>query len=198
MNATSYDLNDFERYNAVYLGEFKILTEELAQNDFFTDIKLFSPADIRRMRDLSYVSSLIATMMSDYFNRDDEIETFLEQYNESFPQKEEMRLRFDATLRSIQDMCLRRGSRAWRKVDFYTLFVEVDRHLHRDRKPLNQKDAGEHLSLFFDAIDAERDHPVGAEDVKTYFSTTLQNTNDRSQRIARGTVVREILAQHEH
>ena len=74
MNATSYDLNDMERFNAAYLGEFKQFCEHLAQDDFFIDNRVFSALDIRRMKDTSFVASLSATMMSDYFHRDDEVE----------------------------------------------------------------------------------------------------------------------------
>jgi len=193
MNATSYDLNDFERYNAVYLGEFKNFVEEISLNDFFAKVHLFSAADIRRMKDLSYIASLAGTIITDYFNRDDEIETFLDQYNEVFDEKAELLSRFTSTIEAIESLGLPDKSRAFRKIDFYTLFVEMDRHLNRSGKGIDAERLGKTIAVFFDMVDKQRD--VDSEDslVRQYHATTLQNTNDRSQRIARGSVVRQII-----
>jgi len=112
MNATSYDLNDMERFNAAYIGVFKQFCEQIALNDFFVEHRVFSAADIRRMKDVSFVASLTTTMMSDYFHRDEEIEDYLERYDEEFEPAEEMRRRFEATLTCIHEMGFERSSRA--------------------------------------------------------------------------------------
>jgi len=194
MNATSYDLNDMERFNAAYIGVFKQLCEEIALDDFFVEHRVFSAADIRRMKDVSFVASLITTMLSDYFHRDEEIEDYLERYDEEFELAEDIKRRFEGTLSCIHDMGFDRSSRAWKKADFYTLFVEVDRILHRDNNALVPAVSGQKLGEFFEEVNLLReseDAPVG--NVGDYLRATLQSTNDRTTRATRGRIIREVL-----
>jgi hypothetical protein len=193
MNRTSYNLNDMERFNAVYLGLFKRFAETLAENQFLKDVRLFSSTDVRRMKDVSYMASLVATMMSAYFNRDDEVETFLETYNDSFPQLAEMNVRFEAVVAFLRDMKLPQKARAWRKVDFYNLAVEIDRQLFSGKRRPDPAKTAEVLMELYDAVEAARQESPTEDRVKRYFEATLQNTNDRGQRIARGEVLRGLL-----
>lgn len=193
MNRTSYSLKDMERFNAVYLGEFKQFAEAISADLFFADVRLFSANDIRRMRDISYCASLVATMMSSYFNRDDELEDYLEQYNETFSDRDVIAGRVVATIEYIRELALPKVSRAWSKTDFFNLFIEVDRQLGRlGRKP-DPRCVGQKLTALYDAVAMERAEATGDPAVKKYFEATLRNTNDRGQRIQRGDVLRELL-----
>lgn len=195
MNATSYDLNEMERYNAVYLGHYKQFCERLAQDEFFMEHRVFSAADIRRMKDTSFVASLTATMMSDYFHRDDDVETFLEQYNEEFQEAAELEARYRAVFTLMDAMKFEHDSRAWKKADFYTLFIELDRLANRQRVAIDPVEVGPRLVEFFREVDALRDGDVAPEGaVGDYFRATLQSTNDRSARVTRGSVLRSAIS----
>ncbi|MBB4155622.1 hypothetical protein GGQ80_003547 [Sphingomonas jinjuensis] len=193
MNSTSYDLNEIERYNAVYLGEFKKYSEEIAQKTFFNEIGLFSATDIRRMKDLSYIASLTAAMMSNYANRDDEVENYLAEYNDEFERSVEMKGRVEAVIDLIAQLSFAKGSPAYRKADFYTLAVELDRQIFKKSMKLDVEKLRDNLSKFYAAVQAARGGEVDRDDVRSYFEATLQNTNDRSQRIIRGRVLEAIL-----
>lgn len=194
MNATSYDLNDMERFNAAYLGEFKQFCEHLAQDDFFIDNRVFSALDIRRMKDTSFVASLSATMMSDYFHRDDEVEEYLERYNEEFEEAEELEARYRSVFDAMKQMGFSRDSRAWKKADFYTLFIELDRAINRDAIQLDFGAVGSRLAEFFEEVDAIRNAEATPEGATgDYFTATLQSTNYRSARVKRGRAIRSII-----
>lgn len=193
MNRTSYSLNDMERFNAVYLGLYKRFSETLAENAFLKDVRLFSSTDIRRMKDVSYMASLVATMMSSYFNRDDEVETYLENYNDTFPKLAEMNARVEAVFDYMRALALPTKSRAWRKVDFYNLAVEIDRQLFTAKRRPDPASTSAALTALYDGVDRARSEGSDDEGVQRYFEATLQNTNDRSQRIARGEVLRAII-----
>ncbi|WP_100259721.1 DUF262 domain-containing protein [Qipengyuania seohaensis] len=197
MNRTSYSLNDMERYNAAYLGQFKKFSEALAEDDFIKDHKIFSSTDVRRMRDVSYIASLTATMMSNYFNRDSEVEEFLENYNEEFSQAQEVYSRYQAVFDFLTELDLSSKSRAWRKVDFYNLATELDRLLFKEKKRPVPEAAKEALANLYAAVDEARENAPTDPLVEKYFSATLQNTNDRAQRIMRGEVLKEILGRLE-
>ncbi len=194
MNATSYDLNDMERFNAAYIGEFKQFCERIALNDFLAEHRIFSAADIRRMKDVSFIASLTTTMLSDYFHRDEEVEDYLERFDEQFDEAQALEDRFSSTFSCISQMGFDRDSRAWKKADFYTLFIEVDRILNRDGQALDAQSAGNRLVTFFQAVNELR----VSEDAQTgpvgeYLGATMQSTNDRNVRATRGRIVRNVL-----
>ena len=193
INRTSYSLNDMERFNAVYLGEYKKFSELIANDPFFLDNKIFSPNDIRRMKDVVYVASLLATMMSDYFHRDDEIEDYLERYNEEFTEKSELYARVNAVLAYIRELDLPAGSRAFKKTEFYTLFIELDRQLHAVKAKPEPGAARAALGAFFDKVDAARAGGSDDPSVTAYLASIVQNTADRSARISRGNLLRELI-----
>lgn len=195
MNATSYDLNDMERHNAVYLGAYKKFCERIAQDDFFIDHRIFSAADIRRMKDVSFVASLTSTMMSDYFHRDEQVEEYLERYNEEFPSAADIERRYRTLFDLMNAMNFDRRSRAWKKADFYTLFVELDRIANRQGQDIDPEVVGQRLSAFFEQVDGVRDADAAPEGaVGDYFKATLQSTNDRGPRVTRGRVIGELIA----
>ena len=199
MNSTSYSLNEMERFNAEYLGEFKSFCEELAQDDFFIKFRIFSAADIRRMKDISYVASLTATMMSDYFNRDDEIENFLERYNEEFRQKDAIEKRFRKCFELIDAFELEATNRVFGKAEFYTLFIELDRVVNREGLEIDPKATSLKLRTFFDLIDElktkaeDPNYRPADERASSYYASTLQSTNDRSTRKNRGEIIRSVI-----
>ncbi len=193
MNRTSYNLNEMERYNAVYFGELKQFSEIMAGNVFFAAAHIFSANDIRRMRDVSYVASLVATMMSSYFNRDENVEDYLANYNDKFQEKDVINSRFLATFDYMNSLGLPANSRAWRKVDFYTLFIEIDRKLYKEKKRPDPEIVGEKLREFFAAVEQYDPQETNQPNVISYIEAAARNTNDRGQRIARGDIIRAIL-----
>lgn len=194
MNATSYDLNDMERFNAAYLGEYKQFCERLAQDEFFIEHRVFSALDIRRMKDVSFVASLTAAMMSDYFHRDDELEEYLERYNEEFDKADSLEARYRSVFDAMDQMHFERDSRAWKKADFYSLFIELDRAINRESLQLDPAEVGARLSAFFQEVDKLRDAETVPEGILgEYFKATLQSTNDRTSRVRRGRAIRSVI-----
>jgi hypothetical protein len=193
MNATSYNLNNMERYNAVYLGEFKKLAEKVASSEAFTRWRIFSPNDIRRMKDVSYATSLMATIMSNYFHRDEDIEEYLENYNEEFKDSSLVASRVSEASKYIDELDLPKGLRVWGKADFYNLFVEVDRQLFKKGHRPDARAASDKLVAFYAAVSDARNEPPADPTVKKYYEATLQAANDRSARVARGEIIQEVL-----
>lgn len=193
MNRTSYNLNDMERYNAVYLGKMKKFSERIAGLPFFSKHKMFSANDIRRMKDISYVASLTSTILSTYFNRDESIEDYLSNYNEEFAAEFDVAARFSAAFDYIESLNFDDGSRAWRKIDFYTLFVEVDRQLFKKSNRPETDEAASALKRLFSEVDNYRELRAPNAQVTRYVQASLRNTSDRGQRIERGSVVQSIL-----
>ena len=193
INSTSYSLNAMEVHNARYRGPLKQCADDISQDDFFDENKVFSAREIRRMRDVVYSLTIVISMLSTYFNRDDELEAFLERYNDEFPEDSDIRSRFAIARDFIKECRFPPKSRAWKKTDLLVLFIEIDRLLNKEKAPLDPNDVGAAIESFYRRVDQEIADPSGDEDLQSYFKTTVQATNDRSSRVNRGKVIRKVI-----
>lgn len=193
INSTKYSLNAMEIHNARFDGAFKVFAEEITQHQFFEDHMVFRTNDIRRMGDMVFCLSVIITILSTYFNRDNELEDYLEKYNDEFPHADDVRKELSKTFGFIDKCQLPNSCRAWKKADLFTLLVEAHRALFKDKVDLNPQETGRRLAEFYERVDK-----VGAgvdehDEVGRYYKASLQATNDRSSRITRGQVLRKVL-----
>ena len=196
INSTSYALNAMEIDNARYDGELKHLAEELAQSELFEEAKFFSPNEVRRMGDLRFVLSLLVTMVSQYFNRDEEITPYLERYNDEFPDYMKLREKFSNIIAFIRNCAFQSSSRLWKKADFFTAFVEIDYLMNIKKLNLQPRIVREALEGLYERIEKLGD-ASGLDmqsDLAQYARAALQATNDRSSRVTRGRIVRELLS----
>lgn len=193
INATSYSLNAMEVHNARYRGPLKQLADEMSDDEFFVKHRSFSPTEIKRKRDVVYALTIIISMMSTYFHRDDEIENYLRQYNEDFPAEDEIRRRFSKARDFIEAANFNKKSRAWKKTDLLALLVELDRLLWKDKAPLDPTLVGDRVNRFYAKVETELKDPTGDDDLQAYIRTTVQATNDRASRVNRGRVLRKAI-----
>jgi Protein of unknown function DUF262 len=193
INATRYALNAMEIHNARYEGELKACVEELAQRPFFETHRIFSGTEVRRMQDTRFLLTVVVTLLSTYFNRDDEIEDWLKQYNDEFSHGPDVQKDLDEVLAFIDAMSLPTTSRAWKKADLFTLLVELHRILFRDKVQLQPLVVAERLQGFYQRVDNFSETATDEKAVADYYKAALQATNDRSSRMRRGEIVREVL-----
>lgn len=194
INSTSYGLNAMEIHNARYGGDFKKFSEQIAQLEFFNEHRIFTSTDVKRMNDTMYCASLVATIMSTYFNRDSEVETYLEMFNESLPRRDEIFENFEVVLSFIDRLNFPPKSRIYKKADFFTLFVELYKLLIESRVTLLIPQVRQELERLFSVVDlVGAGVSTGDIDAERYYKSALQASNDRSNRIARGEVVNKLL-----
>lgn len=193
INSTSYSLNAMEIHNARYRGPLKTAAEEISEDQFFEEHRIFSAQDMRRMRDIVYTLTILISMLSTYFNRDDELEAYLSRYNDEFPEDADIRRRFAITRDFIEQAGFEPRSRAWKKTDLLVLFVELDRLLNKEGQILLPQEVGPRLNSFYQRVETELSEPTGNEDLQAYIRTTVQATNDRASRVNRGRVLRKAI-----
>ncbi|MEO8592699.1 MAG: DUF262 domain-containing protein [Candidatus Solibacter sp.] len=198
INSTNYALNAMEISNARYEGELKSFAEKVAQHPFFEVHSVFSGTELRRMHDLRFALTLVVTLMSAYFNRDDELEEYLKNYNDEFEAAENIEQRLGAIFAFIDRCEFPSKSRAWKKTDLFTLIVELDRVINKHKREIDISIAGGNLAGFYDLID-RIDEVENADILLTqYHRASLQATNDRISRVRRGEVIQLILSQSEN
>ncbi|MBD8676831.1 MULTISPECIES: DUF262 domain-containing protein [unclassified Massilia] len=195
INSANYALNSIEVKNARYAGAFKKFCEGVAERQEFRDWKIFKLSDVRRMQDLRYCLVLVATFLSTYFNRDDEIQDFLERYNESFEAGESLSIEIDGTFEFIRSLTLPPTSRAFRKTDIFSLLVEVHRALYKRKVKLDKVRAADRLLKFFAEVDAVANgfRSESNEFAEMYYKSTVRAAIDRGNRFRRGEILQSIL-----
>lgn len=194
INSTSYGLNAMEVNNARFDGSLKSFCDQLSDKAFFSDHQTFSSYDAKRMNDVKWCLTLIITMLSSYFNRDNEHEAFLERYNDEFPQEVEIARRIDDVLGIISDFDFSKTSRVWQKSDLFTLIVELDR-LRQEIPSLDLDQIRDQLIEFYEKVDriASGDSSEHNSAALEYHAAIRSGTNDRSSRHRRGVVIKNVM-----
>ena len=191
INATKYSLSDIEVNNAVYAGALKIFANAIADDEFFKDRKIFSASDYKRMGDLRFSLLVVSTLIDGYSNRDDAFENLLSRYNDDFPLAAEIQNRLARVFDFLAECGFDEKSRLWRKADLFSVIVELDRLLNVTQAMLSPSDVVERLGSFFAEVeqgDLDQKTPSGV-----YYKSALQASNDKLNRIRRGTILYGIL-----
>jgi len=193
INATRYALNAMEIHNSRYEGEFKKFAEEFAQRPFFDVHRIFGASERRRMQDMRFVAVLGATILSSYFNRDEELEEFLGRYNDEFHLRSDLERELDVVMDFIDHMAMSASSRIWKKADLFTAIIELHSALFKRPVKLDAQTKGKALQEFYTKVDLSDTRTDPKTKEGKYYKAALQATNDRSSRIIRGEILQSII-----
>lgn len=193
INATRYALNAMEIHNSRFEGEFKRFAEEYAQRPFFEVHRIFSASEIRRMQDMRFLAVLASTILSAYFNRDEEVEDFLRRYNDEFPLREDLEKELDSVIDFVEHMGMPSSSRIWKKADLFTILVELHSSLFKKPMELDAAEVGRKLQEFYAMVDSPETRTDPEGNPAKYYKAALQATNDRSSRVIRGQIIQSII-----
>ena len=193
INSTKYSLNAMEIHNARFDGAFKHFGEELTEHPFFEQHRVFKTNDIRRMGDLVFCLTVVISIMSTYFNRDDELEVFLVKYNDEFPEADHVNSEIAQVLDFVDECQFDLRCRVWRKAELLNVLVETHRAIVREGRSLCPDKVGTELQTFFDRVEGSATERDRADDVNDYYKAAIQATNDRSNRIKRGHIISHVI-----
>ena len=196
INSTKYSLNAMEIHNARFDGAFKKFAESIAQLDFFESNRIFTANDIKRMNDTVFCLTFIISIMSTYFNRDDEFEDYLLKYNDEFDQEQELQAEIKEVLNTINKLNLPDKSRGWKKADLLNLITEVHRIIFKQKEVIDINLVSSRLSRFYELVD-DKDY-TDNDVINTYRKATIAATNDRSSRITRGEIIKRVILDKNH
>ncbi|KVE61522.1 DUF262 domain-containing protein [Burkholderia gladioli] len=192
MNSTKYALNAMEINNARYDGALKRFAQRIADHEFFEHHRVFSSSDVRRMQDLRFVLELITTMLGSYSNGDDELEEYLERFNDDFDQESFV----EKCLMNIFEFAYRcrfpMSCRVWKKSDLFTFIIECHRAINRKQKFIDSEAVGSRLIDFYDRVDGVDQSRYLDETAREYYHASIQGSNSRSNRIKRGAIIEGI------
>jgi hypothetical protein len=200
LNSNNLTLNPQELRNAEFDGEFMQVVSRLSEEKFWDENNIFGLADRRRMRDISFISTLLVFMKQGI--QEDVTEKNLNKiydlYNNSYPDKEDDIIKFNKLLNAINEIIEEKDNRKKvlnRNVHFYSLFT-VLYEITSDEVPLNSQQLTNYRN-FLDNYDNDENlkeyFPDITSDIYQYKSLSQEGTRDKNNRLHRHNIVKEII-----
>lgn len=204
INSTAYAVNPMEIANARYDGAIKRFGENLASRPIFEDKGIFTDNDIRRMNDVRLALTIIISLHTGYFNRDEALEEYLSEFNDVFPDQDLIAERFDKATQVLVGCNLDRKHRIWKKADFLTAICEID-HFLVSGFDVNIQELRQILNFFNEADPSDIKNKFNTElvgisgleeldDLEIYLKAAVQASNDRINRYRRGDIFRKMIS----
>lgn len=155
LNRNNVVLNPQELRQATYWGQFIKVMNKLATHELWQKIDVFTATDIKRMKDVEFISELSIAVLHGVQNKKQTLDKYYELYEEEFPEKFELQDKFDKVLREIIKILPQIGNTRWsKKTDFYTLFVLLSKYTElMPMSDAKRKTLGNGLMEFADKID---------------------------------------------
>jgi hypothetical protein len=201
-------LNEQELRNATYSGPFVKLVEACADDPFWSDNEVFTNTQVRRMKDLQFVSELLigtaygpqggsGTAIDEYYKT-------YEEYEDELPDQNDIVARYKYALNSVQTLFpdFSKAGRYKNLGDHYSLFVALATTKSQGKiipaaaRPLGSLRTA--LLKFAEQVSkrlADGNARVSDEAVK-YARAIEKAVNDKSRRAARHAVLMALLEDH--
>lgn len=180
-------LNEQELRHAKYDGVFITLMESLAEQPFWMELGLFGPADVRRMKDVEYVSILFVLTMRGIQDGDPLDEVYSE-YDEEILDRGAYLQRFDMIrdlVMSLRDTV--RDTRFRNRADFYSLWSALLQCVDNSGG-IDTNETGARLRAFAAKVDAVPADETGVrtdEDANAYSQAVRAGTTKEPNRVRR-------------
>nr|WP_312216838.1 DUF262 domain-containing protein [Clostridioides sp.] len=196
INSVDYALEAMEINNALYDGEYISTAKQILE-----DINLYSTFrdnDIARMKDLEFILGVMVTNdLKGYFTGYKEVESFVKNYNEKYPDKENILSNFRIIKEFISKLNLPEDS-IWinSRSCYFTLLVELLKiadYIDIDDTDMvdNVKKSLNDLNICI--LDNKTLSKTSGNKYAEFYKAMYQGTSSRKNRITRGKLLEETL-----
>jgi len=97
---------------------------DIADDEIWRYIGVFTPKDVKRMLDVEFISELTIAAIHGVQNKKLTLDKYYELYEDEFPERAETKFAFDIVNRELLNILPNINKTRWsKKTDFYTLFV---------------------------------------------------------------------------
>ncbi|MFJ2778457.1 MULTISPECIES: DUF262 domain-containing protein [unclassified Kitasatospora] len=190
LNRNVARLNKQELRHAKFEGEFIKKVEQLAEHPFWVQVGLVTPARIRRMQDVEYVSELYVVSLDGIQEGKDYLDEIYAGYDREIKDERDADVRFFSVqdyLKSLDDIFPLKQTRFSNVADFYSLWAAVTT-MHRDGNLPDVKLAATRLSEFAAEVEAQETRRSNS-----YRVAAVQGSNKKSNRELRSSYLIEAL-----
>ncbi len=202
LNKFTMPLKPQELRNATFHSAFARLAETLADEDYWAVNRIVTPASIRRMGDIEFMSDLLiglihgpqggsAKILDDYY------ETY-EAYEDEIPGQAKLKHLFDETLLAIKGIFpdISKVDRWSNRADFYSLFVALGSQLDKLALPKAIKPIRAVLETFATDVTKSLDDTTATVSIaaRKYARAIEKGSNDKARRSVRHEVLVKLTA----
>lgn len=192
LNYVVEKLNKQELRHSQYFGEFAEAVEQLAQNDFWDEVDLFTRRDSQRMKDVEFVSELFVVILDGIQDQQKTLDKFYADYDVVFPKRAHCTAKFKQVLESLRTIGdVVRKTRFSKKADFYALFSAVSILNEKKSKPIDLSLARSALNNLSKALQRKPDKLSGIP--ARYSRTVIEGPNKLAKRKLRSEILMDIL-----
>ena len=195
INSVQYALNSIEINNALYQGEFISAAKDIVGHcTFISEWEVFSDSDFSRMKDLEFILLVLSTIEEGgYFTGATRIETYVEDYNEEYPNKASVSGETEDCLKLIHDCSLLPDSVWFRKSNMFTLIIELITFKRRFALFPKQADLKRRLVEFEKQLIESKNDNIDTNPFAEYYYYVYQSTSSRKARVIRGNLLGNFL-----
>jgi hypothetical protein len=192
LNYVVEKLTSQELRHSQYLGEFLHTVEDLAKEDVWESLDLFTRRDYSRMVDIEFVSELFVIAIDGIQDGQKTLDSFFAKFDVEFPRKTVYLKLFRATVESIQTIAeVIRTTRMSKKADFYGLFAAVCELIRERSEVIDLSPAIGALQQLHDALAGNTSRLRGIN--QQYHSTVIEGANKATKRADRSRILKGIL-----
>lgn len=124
LNRNNVVLNSQELRQATYWGQFIQTMNEIASDDKWRILGVFTTNDVKRMLDVEFISELTVAAIHGVQNKKLTLDKYYELYEDDFPERDETKFLFNLINREVAHILPNISKTRWsKKTDFYSLFV---------------------------------------------------------------------------
>ncbi len=203
LNKFTMPLKPQELRNATYHGPFAMLSEQLANDEYWAVNRIVTPMAIRRMADIEMMSDFLigllhgpqggsAKIIDGYYEQ-------YEQYEDEFPEQGKVMRIFTKALDTIKKLFpnISEVPRWGNRADFYSLFVVFgDLLQHYDLPSSAEKPLRERLISFAKEVNRRLENPTAQTSKlsKLYARAIEKGSNDKARRTDRHEALTQIIS----
>ncbi|MBD2212657.1 DUF262 domain-containing protein [Nostoc linckia FACHB-104] len=195
INSVQYALNAIEINNSLYEGEFITTAKEIQEhNVIFQTLELFSDGEFSRMKDLEYILIIMSTIEEGgYFASDKEVKTYVEKYDNEYPNKNFIVKVFNEVANLIIKSNLPADSLWIKKSSLFTLIVELMKIRVKYNFLPEEQVLANSLSSLEQELQDNKKEDVSKNPFAQYYYYTHQGTAGRKGRNVRGQLINQML-----
>ncbi|HBT77801.1 MAG TPA: DUF262 domain-containing protein [Planctomycetaceae bacterium] len=196
INRTEFGLKQVEIQNAIYSGEFISTAKEILDSVSQDHIPIFFESELTRMSDLHFILLAMSTLENGgYFSKDSEVERYVMQFDNEYPDRRVMKDLVVNTLEQILALKLTKDSIWYRKSNFFTLMIELCQATRISAVPEKKslKSRLENLEL---KILENKQEKTPENEFATYYAYMYTGTNNRQARVVRGNLFKKHVIQN--
>lgn len=205
LNLTDYNLNNQEKRNS-RSGEFSILATEISNNSFWTENKLFSISDIKRMKDIEFCATILLLYKNGIIDQSDQsaLNEAYEEYYVNYQDAENDKNALLAAMSLIQENFINKETIKFikKKSQLYTIFSIVF-FMKREKLEISEEIIKNFVLfvqlylLFNNAIDfsdlLDDNEKILYDWLKRYKLASSEGLNKHTNRMIRFNVMKDFL-----